>query len=98
MVGNDGNIGEVLWDGPAFQAGIAPEMTVVAVNGMAFTSDVIKDAVTAAKTDKGPIELLVKRLDRYETFKVDYHGGLQYPSLERIPGTPDTLSKLLTAK
>lgn len=98
VVGNDGNIGEVLWDGPAFQAGIAPEMTVVAVNGMAFTSDVIKDAVTAAKTGKGPIELLVKRLDRYETFKVDYHGGLQYPSLERIPGTPDTLSKLLTAK
>lgn len=98
VVGNDGNVGDVLWDGPAFQAGIAPEMTVVAVNGMAFTGDVIKDAVTAARTDKAPIELLVKRLDRYETFKVDYHGGLQYPSLERIAGTTDTLTKLLTAR
>jgi hypothetical protein len=65
---------------------------------MAFSGDAIKDAVTAAKTDKAPIELLVKRFDRYETFKVDYHGGLQYPSLERVAGTTDTLSELLKAK
>lgn len=97
-VGNDGAVGDVLWDSPAFQAGLAPEMNIVAVNGMAFSGDAIKDAVTAAKTDKAPIELLVKRFDRYETFKVDYHGGLQYPSLERVAGTTDTLSELLKAK
>ncbi len=97
-VGNDGDVGDVLWDSPAFQAGIAPEMTIVAVNGQSFSPDVIKDAVTAAKTDKAPIELLVKNLDRYTTYKLDYHGGLQYPSLERLPGTKDTLSQLLQAR
>ncbi|WCE04211.1 peptidase M61 [Pseudoxanthomonas sp. JBR18] len=97
-VGNDGDVGDVLWDSPAFQAGIAPEMTIVAVNGQSFSPDVIKDAVTAAKTDKAAIELLVKNLDQYTTYKLDYHGGLQYPSLERLPGTKDTLSQLLQAK
>lgn len=97
-VGSDGNVGDVLWDGPAFQAGLAPEMSIVAVNGLAFSADAIKDAVTAAKTDKAPIELLVKRFDRFETVRIDYHGGLQYPSLERVPGTTDMLSELLKAK
>ncbi|PZP58768.1 MAG: peptidase M61 [Pseudoxanthomonas spadix] len=97
-VGSDGGVGDVLWDSPAFQAGIAPGMTIVAVNGQAYSGDAIKDAVTAAKTGKAPIELLVKNFDRYDTYKLDYHGGLQYPSLERVAGTTDTLSKLLEAR
>jgi hypothetical protein len=29
---------------------------------------------------------------------LDYHDGLKYPHLERIPGTPDRLGDLLTAR
>ena len=92
-----GDIGDVLWDGPAFNAGIGTSMSIVAVNGAEFSPEVIKDAVTAAKDSKQPIELLVKQLDKYQTVKVDYHGGLQYPHLERIEGQPDRLSELYKA-
>jgi hypothetical protein len=29
---------------------------------------------------------------------VDYHGGLQYPHLVRVPGTPDYLSQIIAAR
>ena len=73
-------------------------MTVVAVNNKEFDGDTLKDAVTAAKTDKAPIELLVKNFDTYKTIKIDYHEGLKYPHLERDKGKPDWLSELYKAK
>jgi len=30
--------------------------------------------------------------------KLDYHGGLRYPHLERIQGQPDYLTPILTAR
>lgn len=69
----------------------------MAVNGSDYDPDVLKDTVTAAKTDKSPIQLLVKDFSDYETIDVDYHGGLQYPKLERIKGRPDYLSQVLAA-
>ncbi|WEN15805.1 M61 family peptidase [Rhodanobacter sp. AS-Z3] len=98
-VGKDGSIGDVLWDGPAFKAGIAPSMTVVAVNGRDYDADALKDAVTASATDKSlPIELLVKNFDQYQTIRLDYHDGLKYPHLVRDTSKPDTLSTLLKAR
>lgn len=98
VAGGDGEVGDVLWDGPSFKAGVAPGMKIVAVNGMEYSSDALKDAVTAAKGTTTPIELLVKRWNRYDTFRIDYHEGLKYPSLQRVEGKPDTLSLLLKAK
>lgn len=97
-VDNRGEISDVLWDSPAFNAGIGAGMALVAVNGMQFSAEAIKDAVKAAKTATAPIELLVKQFDRYQTIKIDYHGGLLYPKLERIAGKPDRLSKLYQAR
>ena len=98
-VGKDGGIGDVLWDSPAFKAGISPGMSVIAVNGRDYSSDDLKDAVTASATDKSqPIELLVKNFDEYKTVKIDYHGGLKYPHLVRDKSKPDTLATLLKAR
>ncbi|MDE3210427.1 MAG: M61 family metallopeptidase, partial [Pseudomonadota bacterium] len=98
-IGKGGHIGDVLWDGPAFKAGISPGMTVVAVNGFDYDPDQLKDAITAAAgKNSQAIELLVKNFNEYKTVRVDYHGGLQYPHLERIAGTPDTLTSLLKAR
>jgi len=98
-IGKGGNIADVLWDGPAFKAGIAPGMSIVAVDGKEYSADAIKDAVTAATKDKNaPIELLVKNFDEYRTLKVDYHDGLRYPHLERDAGKPDTLTELFKAR
>jgi predicted metalloprotease with PDZ domain len=98
-VGKGGDIVDVLWDGPAFKAGLSPGMKLVAVNGKEYSSDAIKDAVTAAAKDKNqPVELLVKNFDEYKTLRIDYHDGLKYPHLERIQGKPDRLSELLKAR
>ncbi len=93
-----GVLTDVLWDGPAFNAGLATGMTVVAVNGRAYDNEGLKDAVAAAKGSAAPIELLVKQSDRYQTVRIDYHGGLLYPNLERIAGKPDRLSELYKAR
>ncbi|MNY79122.1 hypothetical protein D3C86_2196210 [compost metagenome] len=56
----------------------------------------LRAAVTAAKGNDKPIELLVKKGAKYRTILLDYHGGLKYPRLERIPGTPDRLQTILS--
>ncbi len=93
-----GTIAEVLWDSPAFKAGIVMGSQIVAVNGVAYDADDLKDAIIAAKNNAAPIQLLIKRGDRYMTVAVNYHGGLRYPHLERIPGTPPLLDDLLTPR
>jgi predicted metalloprotease with PDZ domain len=93
-IGKDGEIGDVLWDGPAFKAGVAPGMKLIAVNGKEYSADTVKNAVK----DKGPIELLVKNFDEYRTLAVDYHDGLKYPHLERVQGTADTLGLLMAPR
>jgi predicted metalloprotease with PDZ domain len=98
IVDSEGATGEVLWDGPAFKAGVTVGSKIVAVNGVAYDAEHLKDAVTAAKTDKAPIQLLIKRGDIYRTVALDYHGGLRYPHLERLPDTPALLDAMLAAK
>jgi predicted metalloprotease with PDZ domain len=97
-VSSKGDISDVLWDGPAFKAGLSPGMQLVAVDNKEFSGDALKDAVTAAKSGKAPIELLVKTFDEYKTIRVDYHDGLKYPHLERNKNVPDYLSQLYKAK
>jgi predicted metalloprotease with PDZ domain len=94
-----GTVAEVFWDSPAFAAGIAPRAVVIAVDGRAYTAKLLREAITAARTDPARrIELLVRRGDRYETVELDYHGGLRYPRLERIDGRLDLLTEILTPR
>lgn len=93
-----GEINDVRWGGPAFEAGISTGATVVAVNGRAYSSEVMTDAIRAAERGREPIELLLKYQGEYRTVAVDYHGGLQYPHLVRIDGTPDYLDQIIAAK
>lgn len=97
-VSESGYIGEVLWDSPAFNAGLIPGMSVVALNGRVFKAEDLKAAITAARTDKAPLTLLVKNVDSIDTVTLDYHGGLKYPALERIAGRPDRLAELWKAR
>lgn len=91
-------IGSVLWNGPAFEQGLAPGMELIAVNGDAASASRLADAITAAKDTDVPIVLIVKDGDHFRTVTFDYHGGLKYPHLERIAGTPDRLGDLFTPR
>jgi len=98
MTLNKAVINDVLWDGPAFKAGVSTGATVVAVNGEEFSTEVLDDAIAAAKTGKDPIRLTLKYQGRLSDVRLDYHGGLQYPHLVRIDGSPDTLSQLIAPR
>lgn len=91
----DGELRDVLWNSPAFEAGLAPGMKNVAVNGEQYSPDILKDAIKAAQGGNRPIELLVQNLDYYVTVKVDYRGGLKYPHLVRTKSAPDRLSDIV---
>ena len=54
--------------------------------------------ITDAKTGKDPIDLVVKVDDYVKTVRIDYHGGLRYPCLERIEGAPALLDDILAEK
>ncbi len=93
-----GYVNEVRWDSAAFNAGVGTGMQVLAVNDLQYSADELEEAVRAAKDSKQPVRLLVKEMDVYRTLSIDYHGGLRYPSLERIEGKADYLTPILTAR
>jgi predicted metalloprotease with PDZ domain len=95
----DGKVMATLWDSPAFNAGIVPGSKIVAVGGLAYSDEVIRAAITAAKDGPG-IELLVQRGNRFQTVTLNYTGGLRWPWLERAaPGdVPTGLDLLLTPR
>lgn len=96
-MGEGGALAAVQWGGPAFNAGLSRGGKLIAVNGLAFDSNKdLSDAIKLAKTDARPIELLVRYGNHFQDVKVNYHGGLRYPHLERIAGTPDRLDDILS--
>ena len=97
-MGDNGQINDVRWDGPAFKAGISTGAMLVAVNGQNYSTDVLKSAITEAKTGTAPIKLLLKYQGGYRTVEVNYHGGLQYPHLVRVDGTPDYLDEIIAPR
>jgi predicted metalloprotease with PDZ domain len=97
-VGNDGKIGSVLWDSPAFNAGLTIGSELVAVNGRKFDGDALKQAIKDAAGNGRAPELLIHDGDVYRTVKLDWHGGLRYPRLERVGTAPGTLDALLAPR
>jgi predicted metalloprotease with PDZ domain len=93
-----GTISGVLWDGPAFKAGLTADDKILAVDGEAFSSDRLKQVIKDSPTRQGPIQLIVEDKDEVRTVAIDYHGGPRYPALEKIPGAPASLDAILTAK
>jgi hypothetical protein len=69
-----------------------PEAKILAVNGRSFSMDGLKDAVADARGVA--IEITVDYKGVVQQFSLQYNGGLRYPHLERITGTPDLLSEL----
>ena len=95
---NSGSIAEVVWGSPAFEAGIDVADEIVSVNGQAYSNDLLKEAVTAAKGSDEPIRLTIRSGERYREVTIDYHGGLRYPRLEKTATGEAGLDRLLQAK
>ena len=96
--GENGNVSGVQWDGPAFNQGVTVGTQVVAVNGVSYSNEALRRAITAAKDEQKPLELLLKNGDQYRTIAIEYRDGLRYPHLEREARTEDRLAAILAPR
>ncbi|MGH8279146.1 MAG: M61 family metallopeptidase [Gammaproteobacteria bacterium] len=96
MLGRDGNINDVLWNGPAFKAGLAPGMQIVSVNGATYNNGVLLRAIAAtAQPGEHKLTIVASQYSVTATYTIDYSGGLRYPHLERVAGMPDYLDEII---
>lgn len=93
-----GLIAQVHWDSPAFKAKLTAGSQILAVNGIAYSADSLKDAIRSAHGTNAPIELIVKNGDLFAVAHIDYHDGLRYPHLQREPSTPARLDDILAPR
>ncbi len=94
----DGGIKSVEWNSPAFAAGLAGGMSIVAVGMQEYKPERLAQAITANQDGQHPIQLLVKDGEHYRMVTIDWRGGLRYPALERIAGKPDLLGAIMAPR
>ena len=93
---SEGRIGDVIEGSPAAKAGIGPGMKVVAVNGKAYSAEMLREAIKATTDPKQRrIDLLIDNEGHVENHPVVYGEGEKYPVLERDAAKADVLSKII---
>ncbi|MDP9017618.1 MAG: M61 family peptidase, partial [Candidatus Eremiobacteraeota bacterium] len=93
----EGVVSDVRRGSAAWNAGMGPGMKIVAVDHQSYDSDLLSDLVKDSAHRKTPFALLVEQDKWYGTYELNYHDGLRYPHLVRIPGTPDMLGNIMAA-
>jgi predicted metalloprotease with PDZ domain len=94
-VKHDGTIADVVYESPAYAAGLMPGMKVTSIDGRKYADDVLDEEIDAAKTSGKPIDITVEQGSFAGTFHLEYHKGRQNPHLERIDGRADLLTEIM---
>lgn len=92
-VSRDGKITAVLLKTPAEEAGLVHEMKIMAVNDAVFSIVALREAVAATATTRS-LKLLVSERDRVRELTIPFAGGLTYPRLAPIEGSPDVIAAI----
>jgi predicted metalloprotease with PDZ domain len=95
MATKDGEVRDVIPGMPAYAAGLAPGMKIIAVNGRKWSKDIIRAALQASLTNQKPIALLAENGEYYSTYPVDYHQGERYPHLVQVEGQANLLDEII---
>jgi predicted metalloprotease with PDZ domain len=91
----DQTVQDVLFDSPAFRAGLGPGMKLVAINGRQASDDLLRAAIRNTKGSAAPIELITENAGFFRVLKIDYRGGEKYPHLVRDTVNRDYLDDIL---
>ncbi len=94
-VEDDGQIEDADVGSPAYDAGLAPGMRILAVNGRPWSPAALRDAIRASGQANLPIRVVAQNDDQVRSYSIQYEGGLRYPHLRRIPGRPNLLGQIL---
>ena len=91
----------MLWNGPAFEAGLSPGMKAIAANGKEVSGNAVKEAVTAAAKDKSasvelhPVEFFFPRVREPKTpacCELPTRLGVTFPGLlDIVIVSPETM-------
>jgi hypothetical protein len=73
-------------------------MQILAVNGLRYSADVLRNAIKESKTASGPMTIEFQNDDLVKNVSLDYHGGMREPHLERDGGKSDLLAPILAAR
>ena len=92
---DDGTVADVIHGGTAYDAGVAPGMRIVAVNGEQYSPDKLREAIGNAKTVLNPIQFIVANGAQFKSMSMEYHDGLKFPHIERDGAKPDYLGEIL---
>jgi predicted metalloprotease with PDZ domain len=90
-----GQIEDVIPGTPAAEAGLAPAMRIVSVNGHSFTVGALRDAIESAQKNAKSILITVTDSGAARSYEIQYQGGERYPHLERNSDLPDLLTQSL---
>ena len=96
--GTSGDVNGVIWDSPAFEAGIVAGTTIRAVNDSQYDPEKLLAAIRNNRGGGNPIRLRVISRNHERAVTIDYRGGLRFPRLERVGGIPDRLGELLNPR
>jgi len=94
-VSGKGIILDVIPGTVADSAGLAPGMTIQAVDGKAYSARQLRQQVEQAHASCQPLELIVENSGFYADYTLDYTRGPRYPELKRVEGAEDLLGRIL---
>ena len=94
-VAEDGMVRDAIPGTPAYTAGLAPGMKVIAVNGRRFSPDVLRDAL---RSKGATLTLLIENQEFFTQVSFPYEGGLKEPHLERDDSKPALLDQILAPR
>ena len=97
-MGANAKVIDVLWDGPAFAAGMVKGMKVLSVGGVTYSHAAMQDALDVCADGGGSVELVVERLDSVKTLTLESPCGQRYPSLEAAGDGPRVLDDILASR
>jgi predicted metalloprotease with PDZ domain len=92
-----GKVQDVRPESAAWKAGLAPGMTVTAIDGQAFDKDVVPYAIQVARHSSDPIVFLAENNGWFSNYTIVYHDGPKFPHLVRVPGTPNLFGDIMAA-
>ena len=93
----EGRITDVLWDGPAYDAGLTVGTSIVGVEGRRFSTEALCDAVRDT-VRTGAVTLVVARGAHVRTATIAASQGLRYPHLERIADSRARIDEILAPR
>jgi predicted metalloprotease with PDZ domain len=88
VIADTGQVKDVVWGGPAFDAGVTVGTTVESVNGKPFNSDALVAAIQTAANAGGQIFLGTRSVGFSRRAQIQWSGGLRYPNLRRNAAPP----------